>query len=166
MNRNHNEEIKRPERPTINGRNGYRHRRNPSIRTLMNSKRYQQATPQHERMEQIHTSQHGNDTNNTEIETKLEPQIQRLESVINRLRIENSHAMSKADTFQSQNNLLQKVLKHSKQQYSLLEQENKKLKNHNKYLQQRINELKSKQIDDDDIMSIYSLKTQITNLED
>ena len=76
--------IKRPQRPTAPGRHG-RHKRNPSIRTLLNSKRYQQATPKHEMMDRIFFSPHGPDNDNdidngNENETKIDPKIERLNS--------------------------------------------------------------------------------------
>lgn len=74
--------------------------------------------------------------------------------------------MSKSNDLQSKNALLQRTLKHSKQQYALIENENKKLKMNNKYLKDRLNELKSKNRDDDDIMSVVSLRSQITNMMD
>lgn len=89
--------------------------------------------------------------------------------VINRLRIENSHAISKSNELQSKASLLQRTLKHSKQQYSILENENKKLQKHNKYLKGRLNDIDSPTNTnqrDDDTMSIVSLRSQIQSLQD
>ena len=89
--------------------------------------------------------------------------------MINRLRIENSHAISKSNELQSKTSLLQRTLKHSKQQYSMLENENKKLKNHNKYLKDRLKDLdvdSTSNQRDDDTMSIVSLRSQIQSLQD
>ena len=78
--------MKRPERPT-NKRSG--HKRNPSIRTLMKTKRYQLATPKHAYMtDQIvffpqnddKKNEANDDDNYNNNDSKVEPQIQRLNS--------------------------------------------------------------------------------------
>ena len=83
MNNNHNNDnesnnnIQRPLPPRRS--RGSHHKRNPSIRTLMKSKRYQQATPKMN-MEQVFFSPHGDDIQDFELEAKMAPKIERLES--------------------------------------------------------------------------------------
>lgn len=88
-NKNKNKNKNAAKRPTIKRESARsRHKRNPSIHTLMKTKRYQQATPKHEMMEQVFFSPHGDDifTPNVdgiadlELEAKMAPKIERLES--------------------------------------------------------------------------------------
>lgn len=77
-NNNNNDKMQRPSRPNRQSRRSH-HKRNPSIRTLMKSKRYQQATPKMN-MEQVFFSPHGDDIQDFELEAKMAPKIERLES--------------------------------------------------------------------------------------
>ena len=163
------DEIKRPQRPS--NKRPY-HKRNPSIGTLLNSKRYQQATPKHDHNSIIFPTMNNDDSPD---EIDKAPKVHRMESVVKSLRIENSHVVRESNELKSKNALLERTLKHSKHQYSVLQNENKKLKNDNQYFKKRIEELKHKnkesdEDDDDnnnhDDMSMQSLKSHISSLED
>eukprot|EP01084_Bolivina_argentea_P199322 341074_1 len=162
-----NQSIQMPEH---SNNNGYKHSRNPSIRTLMKTKRFESAAPKHNMMEDIIFSPHLYPaiTGMSELEMIPKPtqKIERLESVIHRLRIENSHVTSRADTLSSKTTLLHKTLKHAKQQYAILESETKKLKQHNQYLQQQLNTLQHKTNKTDEDMTSIDHHNELQNLKD
>ena len=145
------------QKPRISIKNGYKHRRNPSIGTLINSKRYQQTTPKHYDDQMDHHHHHHQSSffppNTNESD---------LHKIINRLRIENSHVMKKYDDLSKQNAILHKGIKQSKHRCTMLEAQTQKLKKNNKSLQKQLNE----QMTEGDTISSISFKSHIQSLED